>query len=58
MKNEQEQNQTPELSAEHLTQKIWEILCAEIFGVCTQKGNTVQVCFPSGKTLRISVKEK
>ena len=58
MNNEKEQNQGVEISAENLAKTIWASLREEIVAVCTQDGNNVNVLFPNGKTLHISVEER
>ena len=58
MNNEKQQNQGAEISAENLAKTIWESLREDIVAVCTQEENKVNVRFPSGKTLLVSVEER
>ena len=58
MKKEKEQNRNKEISAENLAKAIFESLREAIVAVCTQEENKVNVRFPSGKTLLVSVKER
>lgn len=58
MQNKNTKNLNKEISAENLATAIWESLREEIVAVCTQEENKVNVRFPSGKTLLISVEER
>lgn len=58
MQNESTKITDKEISAENLAKAIWESLREEIVAVCTQEENKVNVRFPSGKTLLVSVEER
>lgn len=58
MQNENTKITNKEISAENLAKAIWESLREEIVAVCTQEENKVNVRFPSGKTLLVSVEER
>ena len=58
MQNENTKITDKEISAENLAKAVWESLREEIVATCTQEGNKVNVRFPSGKTLLVSVEER
>lgn len=58
MNNKNTKMTNKEISAENLAKAIWESLREDIVAVCTQEENKVNVRFPSGKTLLVSVEAR
>ena len=57
MKDENTRITDKEITAENLAKVIFENLREEIVAVCSQDGNKINVRFPNGKPLLISVEE-